>query len=162
MATASPPQPSAPREKFSIDKSVHGGVTYLAMSGTLNVDFIGRKVAKLVKTRRLVVNMREVRRFASWGMSEWMDFLRITADDDVFQFLRTTLHYDITPDVNQFRARRAVKNRYTYLRLSGNLSALPSDVLVRSSEGTTVVDLTGVLADGTDLRPWHNYITGAM
>ena len=256
--TATPHQPAASREKFVLEKAVHGGITYLTFGGTLNVDFIGRKVAKLAKHHRVVINMRNVRRFASWGMSEWMEFLRLTSDrdvyivecssyalsqlnlvtgllghaklvsyyasfrcgkcgeemetvfviprdremirqlpfsqqdcatcggrsrleeypaaffetiadrppfdidDEVFQFLRSGLHYDITPDINQFRAHRAVKNRYTYLRLSGALGVLPPDVLVRASEGTTVVDLTGVLAENADLRPWHEYVTQAM
>jgi DNA-directed RNA polymerase subunit RPC12/RpoP len=262
MATPATPQQlqstTAPREKFSVEKSVHGGITYLTMSGTLNVDFIGKKIAKLVKTHRIVVNMRAVRRFASWGMSEWMDFLRITSDhdvyvvecstyalsqlnlvtgllgtaklvsyyasfrcgkcgeeiesqfviprdremirdlplshqdcptcggrarleeypaaffetiadrptfdidDEVFRFLQTELRYDITPDINQFRAHRAVKDRRTYMRLSGNMSALPADNLVKACEGTTVVDLEGALAENADLRPWHNFVTGAM
>src|SRR5687767_3321804 len=74
----------APREKFVADRATFGGVTYMTLGGTMNVDFVGRKIAKLIRTKRLVVNMRDVRRFASWGMSEWMEFLRITADKDIY------------------------------------------------------------------------------
>jgi hypothetical protein len=72
--------PTAPQEKFAVEKATHGGVTLLTMHGTLNDAFEGRKVAESVRTKNLVVSMRDVRRFASWGMSEWMDFLRINAE----------------------------------------------------------------------------------
>jgi len=41
-------------------------------------------LAQAVRGKKVVVNMREVRRFASWGMSEWMDFLRINAERDLY------------------------------------------------------------------------------
>jgi hypothetical protein len=86
MATTATPQQQrpAPREKFYAEKSIHGGISYLTLGGTLNVDFVGRKIAKLIKGTKVVVNMRHVRRFASWGMSEWMDFLRINNERDVY------------------------------------------------------------------------------
>ena len=257
MATTATPT-AASRDKFSIDKLVQGSITYMTIAGTMNVDFIGRKAAKLVKTPKLVINMRDVRRFASWGMTEWMDFLRIGAerdiyivecsayalsqlnlitgllghaklvsyytsfrcgkcgeesetqfiiprdrglirelphshrtcatcggrarleeypaaffetiadrpafdiDDDVLAFLRSHLNYDLEPDLERFRAYRATKDRYTYLRLSGNLGALSPEVLLRASEGTTIVDLEKALFQYTDLREWHTYVGSAM
>lgn len=71
-------------DKFTFEKAMFGGVTLLTMEGTLNDDFEGRKVAESASSKKLVVSMRGVRRFASWGMSEWMDFLRITAGSEVY------------------------------------------------------------------------------
>jgi hypothetical protein len=86
MSTASkalsPSQPA--QDRFSSDKATFGGVTVLTLRGTLNQAFEGKKLADATRTKKAVVNMREVRRFASWGMSEWMDYLRITADHDVY------------------------------------------------------------------------------
>ncbi len=86
MTTASkalnPPQPA--QDRFSSEKATFGGVTVLTLRGTLNQAFEGRKLADSSRTKKIVVGMREVRRFASWGMSEWMDFLRLTADHDVY------------------------------------------------------------------------------
>src|SRR6186997_1356223 len=80
-----PPAPKAlPKEKFTVEKSIVGGITLLTLQGTLDHDFEGRKLAESIKTKKLVVSMRSVRRFASWGMSEWMDFLRINADRDLY------------------------------------------------------------------------------
>src|SRR5688500_2966081 len=82
MATTA--APAAPRDKFFTEKNVHGSITYVTIGGTMNVDFIGKKFAKLIKTPKVVINMREVRRFASWGMTEWMDFMRMSADRDMY------------------------------------------------------------------------------
>src|SRR5512140_2264289 len=71
-------------EKFECQKTTFGGVTFLALHGTLDQAFEGRKTAESIHTKKLVVSMRGVRRFASWGMSEWMDFLRINAARDVY------------------------------------------------------------------------------
>ena len=66
----------SPRDVFGVNKSVSGGVTVLTMRGTIDHGFEGRKIAGGITTKKLVIDMKEVRRFASWGMSEWMDFLR--------------------------------------------------------------------------------------
>ena len=87
MSTASTPAkaPKAlPQDRFSVDKATIGGITLLTMHGTLNDAFEGRKLVESVKTRKLVVDMRDVRRFASWGMSEWMDFLKTAAEHDLY------------------------------------------------------------------------------
>ena len=72
------------QDKFASSKATFGGLTVLTMSGTLDHAFEGKKVAEAVGTKKLLVDMREVRRLASWGMSEWMDFLRITAGCDLY------------------------------------------------------------------------------
>jgi hypothetical protein len=88
MSTA----PAAPKasvaarnqDKFSLERATFGGITFLTLHGTLNETFEGRKIAESIRTQKLVVSMRDVRRFASWGMSEWMDFLRINAARDLY------------------------------------------------------------------------------
>ena len=75
---------SVPGDAFSFEKSVHGDVTILTLKGTLNDAFDGRKVADAVKTKKAIVVMRGVRRFASWGMTEWLEFLRLRRDRDIY------------------------------------------------------------------------------
>jgi DNA-directed RNA polymerase subunit RPC12/RpoP len=73
-----------PSQKFKIEKLTNGGITFLALHGVLDESFEGQKVAESVRTKKLIVSLREVRRFASWGMAEWMNFLRGTAKYDVY------------------------------------------------------------------------------
>ncbi|MDQ3364391.1 MAG: hypothetical protein M3680_03090 [Myxococcota bacterium] len=73
-----------PQEEFAVEKATYGGVTLVTMHGTLDHAFEGKKVAESIATKKLVVMMRDVRRFASWGMSEWMDFLRINSSRDLY------------------------------------------------------------------------------
>lgn len=74
----------AERTKYTAEKTVVGGITYVTMHGTLGEDFEGRKLAASIRTKKAVVNLNDVHRLASWGMSEWMDFLRICADHDLY------------------------------------------------------------------------------
>lgn len=246
------------QDKFTFEKSSWGGVTYLSLNGVLDQAFDGRKLADLVHTQKVVVSLRNVRRFASWGMSEWMDFLRINAerdlylvecstyamsqinlvtgllghsklvsfyasyrcascseeheglfliprdrqiirelpgnsqecatcggrarleeypaaffdtiadrpsfdvDDEILGFFRSQLQYRLAPDLNRFRAHRRLHKGNTYLRLSGNLAAAPSERLLAGSEGTTVVDLTGAVFDAGQLTAWRTYVRGAL
>ncbi|MCX5742707.1 MAG: hypothetical protein NT062_09445 [Proteobacteria bacterium] len=76
--------PIVQNQKFSLEKATFGAITLLTLQGTLDHAFEGRKVAEDVNTKKLVVSMADVARFASWGMSEWMDFLRITAERDLY------------------------------------------------------------------------------
>lgn len=85
MSTATPASPKArSQEKFSFEKATIGGISLITLQGTLDESFVGRKTADAIKTKKIVLNMRGVHRFASWGMSEWMDFLRMTAERDVY------------------------------------------------------------------------------
>jgi DNA-directed RNA polymerase subunit RPC12/RpoP len=89
MTTAPPafkalPQVRTPQDKFALERTTFGGITLLTLQGTLDQAFEGRKIAESVHTKKLVVSMRNVRRFASWGMSEWMDFLRINATRELY------------------------------------------------------------------------------
>lgn len=261
--TTAPPAPKAlpparTPDKFGLEKATFGGVTLLTLHGTLDHAFEGRKVAEAVHTKKLVVSLRNVRRFASWGMSEWMDFLRINAarelylvecstyavsqinlvtgllghgklvsfyasyrcgscseehetlfliprdratirelpgshqecttcggrarleeypaaffdtiadrrpfdiDDEVLAFFRSQYKYALTPDLTRFRAYRRTHKDYTYLRLSGSVATLPGDLLVAASEGTTVVDLEGVVFEPTQVTEWRTYVRTAL
>jgi hypothetical protein len=83
VATASP-STSRNQDKFTWERSVHGDITVLRMTGTLNDAFEGKKLADAVKTRKVVISMEGVRRIASWGMAEWMEFLRLLGDRDLY------------------------------------------------------------------------------
>lgn len=244
--------------KFAFEKSTSGGVTYLTLRGVLDQAFEGKKLAEMIHTPKVVVSLRQVRRFASWGMSEWMDFLQVNAardlylvecstyamsqinlvtgllghakllsfyashrcgscgeaheslfilprdrqiirelpgntdecatcggrarleeypaaffdmvadrpefdiDDEVLGFLRSQLEYPLVPDLRRFRAHRRLYKGYAYLRLSGSLTALPSERLVAASEGTTVVDLSGAVYEPGQLTAWRTYVRGAL
>jgi hypothetical protein len=252
------PQQVHPSQKFKLDKSTEGAITFLALHGVLDEGFEGQKIAESVRTKKLVVSLHDVRRFASWGMAEWMSFLRATAerdlyfiecstyavnqmnlvtgllghgklvsfyspyrcgscgeefeirmlvpleraairdlassakicaacggsarmdkyaatmgaaiadrsvfdlDDEVVGFLRNRFKYELTPDVSRFRVHRRVGKGCVYLRLSGDLSRLPADLLATSSEGATVVDLAGVVFDPSELTPWRTYVRTAL
>src|SRR5579863_3904438 len=72
------------QDDFTSEKSTFGGVTVVTMHGTLNEGFEGRKLAAAIRSPKILVHMHDVKRFASWGMSEWMDFLRGTAEREVY------------------------------------------------------------------------------
>ncbi|HEY4056426.1 MAG TPA: hypothetical protein VGM39_07445, partial [Kofleriaceae bacterium] len=88
MSTAStvnaPSSRSHPADRFSWERSAKGDVTMLSMHGTLNEEFEAKKLADAVKTKNVVIAMADVRRVASFGMAEWMEFLRRLADRDVY------------------------------------------------------------------------------
>jgi hypothetical protein len=253
-----PTQHAHPANQFRIDRTASGGVTCLAMHGILDESFEGKKVAASVRTKKLVVSLRGVRRFASWGMAEWMNFLRTAAehdlylvecstyavhqmnlvtgllghgklvsfylpyrcskcseefetllvvprdraaiqdlahseracatcggqariekypanmrealsqhvvfdmDDEVVAFLRDQLKYELTPDTTRFRAYRRAGKGSVYLRLTGNIAALPVEPLVQASEGTTVVDLANITFDPVELTQWRTYVRTAL
>ena len=229
----------------------------MTLHGTMNDTFEGRKLATSIRTRKILVHMSDVRRLASWGMSEWMDFLRVTADcdlyliecstyavsqlnlitgllghaklvsfyasyqcsrcneemqtrfivprdraiipdipksyqdcpscggraaleeypaaffdtivarpafdidDEVLAFMRSHLQYDLSPDLTRFRAYRKVQKAYTYLRITGNIAAMPSDVVARGCSGTVVADLDGVVVEPTGVTKWHELVHAA-
>jgi hypothetical protein len=246
------------QEKFSFEKATSGDITFLTLYGTLDHAFEGKKVADAIHTKKVIVNLRHVRRFASWGMSEWMDFLRINAvrelylvecstyamsqinivtgllghaklvsfyasyrcgscseehenlfliprdraairdlpssqqecaacggrtrleeypaaffdtiadrptfdiDDEAIAFFRAQFQYALAPDLTRFRAYRKFHKGYTYLRLSGNIATLPSDLLESASEGTAVVDLEGIIFEPTEVTQWRAYVQRAL
>src|SRR5690606_25851653 len=76
--------------------------------------------------------------------------------------LRSHYKYDLVPDLTRFRAHRRVHKGYTYLRLSGSLATLPGELLAAASEGTTAVDLQGVVFDPAETSEWRTYVNAAM
>ncbi len=243
--------------KFTVDKDKVGGISVLSFQGTLDHAFEGRKLGESVHTKKLVVNLRGVRRFSSWGMTEWMDFLRCNAerdlylvecsayaasqlnlvtgmlghaklvsfyapcrctscneefetlfltpsdrdalisrtyeeecrncggrvrleenstaffeaivqraafdvDDEVLAFLRQRYKYDITADETRLRAYRRVTKDHTYLRLSGNIAALPAELLANACHGTTVVDVGRIIYDPHQLAAWQSFVQMAL
>jgi hypothetical protein len=71
-------------QRFKLERSVDGDVTYLALHGVIDEGFEGRKTAEAVRTRKIVISLREVRRFASWGMAEWTEFMKVAASRQVY------------------------------------------------------------------------------
>jgi hypothetical protein len=71
-------------QKFRLDKATTGEVTLLTLHGVIGEGFEAKKVADAVRTHTVVLNLRNVRRFASWGMAEWMEFVRLCAQRDVY------------------------------------------------------------------------------
>ncbi|MDX2091898.1 MAG: hypothetical protein SFX73_28810 [Kofleriaceae bacterium] len=70
--------------KFRIDRTTAPGLTMLSLHGVVEANLEGKKLASSVKTPKVLINLREVRRFASWGMAEWMNFLRATQELDLY------------------------------------------------------------------------------
>jgi ABC-type transporter Mla MlaB component len=70
--------------KFRLQKTVVGDLTYLTLHGVIDEGFEGRKQADAIRTKKVVLNLRDVRRFASWGMAEWTDFVKTNAARDVY------------------------------------------------------------------------------
>jgi hypothetical protein len=67
-------------QRFRLDKATVGDITLLTLHGVLDEGFEGQKVAESIKGGKVVVSLRDVRRFASWGMAEWVNFLRVPSD----------------------------------------------------------------------------------
>ena len=258
MSTAAPKAQAA--QRFRLEKSTSGHITALTLHGVLDEGFEGKKLADSIRTTKVVLNLRDVRRFASWGMAEWMNFLRahpdtdlylvecstysvsqfnlvtgllghakvvsfyapyrcgtcehefeqlilvpldreavrelneseqpcpkcgaaarmdrypgtasaaiidrpaFDLDDEVLAYLRSKLKYNLVPDLTRFRAYRQVhKDKdVTYLRVSGAVSRLPGEVVANASEGTTIVDLAGIVFSSTELGAWRTYVDAAL
>src|SRR6267142_2121603 len=245
-------------QKFRMEKSVVGSITLLKLHGVLDEGFEGRKLTDSADTKKVVMNLRDVRRFASWGMAEWMNFLRANPeadlylvecstysvnqinlvtgllghgklvsfyatyrcascdqefeslilvpedreafreladseqpcpacggsarmekyptqmcaailerpafdmDDEVVAFLRSRFKYNLLPDLTRFRAYGKTEKDYTYIRLSGNVSRLPSSVLQNVAVGTTIVDLAAITFGPHELGEWRTFVETAL
>jgi DNA-directed RNA polymerase subunit RPC12/RpoP len=73
-----------PSQKFRLEKSSSGDITYMTLHGVIDEGFEGQKLAEAIKTKKVVLNLRDVRRFASWGMAEWMNFMRASDQLDLY------------------------------------------------------------------------------
>jgi hypothetical protein len=61
--------------KLRIDKVTDGGITCLKLSGTIDEQFDGKKIAGSVKGGILVLDLAEIERISSFGIREWVDFI---------------------------------------------------------------------------------------
>src|SRR5258706_4857206 len=82
MLAAQPEHSSS--HKFWIDRSTVKNITVLAPHGVLDQGFDGKKLADSVRTKKLVMDLRDARRFASWGMADWMNFIRAIPTTDLY------------------------------------------------------------------------------
>lgn len=80
------PTPAAqPAPKLAIDKFSDGGIACLRFSGTVDEAFEGRKLAATVKAKTLVLDLGGVKKISSFGIREWVDFVKTVGDavDDI-------------------------------------------------------------------------------
>lgn len=70
--------------KLTIDTFTEGPITCLRLSGIIDENFDGKRLAATVKGRTVVLHLGEIRRISSFGIREWIDFIngvaRNTAD----------------------------------------------------------------------------------
>ncbi len=66
---------SAAGAKLKISKIVEGEIMCLRLIGTIDEDFNGEEVAEQVRGT-LILDLGEVRRISSFGIREWVDFIR--------------------------------------------------------------------------------------
>jgi len=62
-------------QKLKVEKVSDAQVTCLRMSGTIDEQFDGKKLAATVKGGTLVLDLGEVRKISSFGCREWVDFV---------------------------------------------------------------------------------------
>lgn len=74
MATEAAPS-SAPGAKLKIAKVVEGDIMSLRLIGTIDEDFDGAALAQTVKGT-LILDLGEVKRISSFGIREWVDFIK--------------------------------------------------------------------------------------
>ena len=77
-------QPAHASHKFKVHRTITGDITLLAMHGVIDEGFEAKKTAETIRTKNVVLNLRDVRRFASWGMAEWTELMRLIAARDVY------------------------------------------------------------------------------
>jgi hypothetical protein len=61
--------------KLRIEKFSEGAITCLKLSGTIDEQFEGKKIAAGVKGGTLVLDLAEIERISSFGIREWVDFI---------------------------------------------------------------------------------------
>src|SRR5687767_3149242 len=73
-------QPGAPAggaaAKISIDKYAEGGTVCLKFAGTIDESFEGKKLASTIKAKTLVLDLADVKKISSFGIREWVDFIK--------------------------------------------------------------------------------------
>jgi hypothetical protein len=118
--------PAAPNaqvsQTFRADRAVAGDITTLTLHGVLAEGFEGKKLAESIRSSKVIVNLKEVRRFASWGMSEWMDFLRVSANKDLYLVEVST--YAVS-QINLVTGLLGVAHRAAILRVEADELRVP-------------------------------------
>ncbi|MCG8424873.1 MAG: hypothetical protein MJE77_43870 [Proteobacteria bacterium] len=66
-------------QKLTVEKQVRRDVTLLTLSGTIDCDFDGKKLAAVIRTSRLAIHLAGVRLITSFGIREWIDFMTAAA-----------------------------------------------------------------------------------
>jgi anti-anti-sigma regulatory factor len=79
MATEATATATAHSAKLKIAKIVEGDIMCLRFIGTIDEDFNGAEVAEGVKGT-LIVDLGEVQRISSFGIREWVDFVKAVED----------------------------------------------------------------------------------
>src|SRR3990167_4736773 len=77
-------QQANPLTKFGLDRTVTGDITFFEMSGAIDEGFEAKKAAESVRTKKVVLDLGKTRRFASWGMAQWTEFVRVCGTKDVY------------------------------------------------------------------------------
>ena len=78
MATEAAPS-SAQGPKLKIAKVVEGDIMSLRLIGTIDEDFDGAALAETVKGT-VILDLGEVKRISSFGIREWVDFIKAAED----------------------------------------------------------------------------------
>jgi anti-anti-sigma regulatory factor len=63
------------KPKLRLDKVSDGGITLVKLSGTIDEQFEGKKIASGIKGGTLILDLAEIERISSFGIREWVDFI---------------------------------------------------------------------------------------
>ena len=62
--------------RLRIDKLAEGAITCLKLSGTIDESFEGKRLGAAVRGGTLILDLGDVRKISSFGIREWVDFIR--------------------------------------------------------------------------------------
>ena len=65
------------KQKLRIDRISDGAITCLKLSGTIDEQFDGKKIAAGIKGGVLLLDLAEIERISSFGIREWVDFVAV-------------------------------------------------------------------------------------
>ncbi len=67
-------------QKLVVERFAADTITLLSLAGTIDEQFDGKKLAASLKGRILVLDLGEVRKISSFGVREWVDFVRAAGE----------------------------------------------------------------------------------
>jgi len=76
MEAATNEHQEAEPQKLKIDKFADGHTQCLRFEGAIDEDFDGKKLAQSVKAKTLVLDLANINKISSFGIREWVDFIR--------------------------------------------------------------------------------------